>query len=79
MVNYWTCLAASRAVVYTLHSYTYSALYYNQLATTVSLDIPYPIIQHFYFAGMIGIAPLPPRDDDKALLLSPEEQKERLI
>ena len=27
---------------------------------------------------MIGIAPLPPRDDDKALL-SLEEQKERLI
>ena len=38
----------------------------------MSLGIPYPIIQHFCFAGMIGVAPLP-RDDDKALL-SPEEQ-----
>ena len=37
------------------------------------LGIPYTIIQHFYFADMIGIAPLP-RDDDKALL-SPEEKR----
>ena len=37
------------------------------------LGKPYPIIQHFYFTDMIGIAPLP-RDDDKALL-SPEEQR----
>ena len=37
------------------------------------LGKPYPIIQHFYFTDMIGIAPLP-WDDDKALL-SPEEQR----
>ena len=36
------------------------------------------MIQHFYFADMIGIAPLPPRDDDKAVL-NTEEQKQRLI
>ena len=55
--------------------HSYSALSY---VPTVSLGIPYPIIQRFYFAGMVGIASLPPRDDDKALL-SPEEQKQRLI
>ena len=56
--------------------HSYSALSY---VPTVSLGIPYPIIQRFYFAGMIGIAPLP-RDDDKALLRAPTlKNKERLI
>ena len=38
------------------------------------MGIPYLINQHFYFADMIGIAPLP-RDDDKALLSTVKQRK----
>ena len=68
-------MPSSRAVWYT---YCIVIVHYTITGYYWSLGIPYPVIQHFYLAGMIGTAPLPPTDDDKALL-SPEEQKERLI